>query len=235
MKRSAGSENSDDLDDLAAEYVLGTLSGEQRASMRDRLEREPALRAAVDAWETRLLELTALAEPIAPTNRLWSRIERSLEEVYPAERRRVSWWRGLGLWQGLSAAGIAGSVLLALAMWTKAPPVITYMVVLMAPSGQAPGWVVQANDARIVQLIPLGQDEVPDGMTLQFWTKADQWRAPVSLGLVKPGEQYRVPLRSLPPLEPNQLFELTLEKSGGSPTGAPTGPVKFIGRAVKVI
>ncbi|MEZ0198984.1 RNA polymerase subunit sigma-70, partial [Pseudomonas qingdaonensis] len=40
---------------------------------------------------------------------------------------------------------------------------------------------------------------------------------------------------SLPPLEANQLFELTLEKAGGSPTGLPSGPVKFIGRAVKVI
>lgn len=57
-------------------------------------------------------------------------------------------------------------------------------------------------------------DDVPEGMTLQFWTKGEQWRAPVSLGLVKPGEQYRVPLRRLPALEPNQLFELTLEKAG---------------------
>lgn len=62
-----------------------------------------------------------------------------------------------------------------------------------------------------------------------------KWQAPVLLGLVKPGETDRVPLQSLPPLEANQLFELTLEKSANSPTGLPTGPVKFIDRAVKVI
>jgi anti-sigma-K factor RskA len=44
-----------------------------------------------------------------------------------------------------------------------------------------------------------------------------------------------VPLDSLPPLQPNQLFELTLEKSTGSPINKPTGPIQFIGRAVKVI
>jgi anti-sigma-K factor RskA len=94
---------------------------------------------------------------------------------------------------------------------------------------------MQTSDSRMIELIPLGLDVVPEGMALQFWTKGEQWQAPVSLGLVKPGEPYRVPLQSLPALEANQLFELTLEKSSGSPTGLPTGPVKFIGRAVKVI
>jgi anti-sigma-K factor RskA len=37
----------------------------------------------------------------------------------------------------------------------------------------------------------------------------------------------------LPPLQPNQLFELTLEPVDGS-TNRPTGPIQFIGRAVKV-
>lgn len=235
MKRTPGDDSAEDLDDLAAEYVLGTLSGEQRAAMQHRLKTEPAVRAAVDAWEARLLELTTQVEPITPSHRLWGRIERSLEEAQPSGQPRAGWWQRLGLWQGLSAAGLAASLLLALALLTKTPPVTTYMVVLVAPSGQAPGWVVQANDASMIELIPLGVDDVPEGMTLQFWTKGEQWRAPVSLGLVKPGEQYRVPLTRLPALEPNQLFELTLEKAGGSPTGAPTGPVKFIGRAVKVI
>jgi anti-sigma-K factor RskA len=44
-----------------------------------------------------------------------------------------------------------------------------------------------------------------------------------------------VPLDKLPPLESNQLFELTLEPASGSPIGKPTGPIQFIGRAVKVI
>jgi anti-sigma-K factor RskA len=235
MKPTPEDESPEALDELAAEYVLGTLSGEKRTALIARMNTEPAVRAAVDAWEARLLNLTALVEPVAPTSRLWSRIERSLDELKAPLQRPISWWRRLGLWQGLAAAGLAASLVLSLALLSKAPPVTTYMVVLVAPSNQAPGWVVQANDARMIELIPLARDDVPEGMTLQFWTKGDQWRAPVSLGLVRPGEAYRVPLTRLPALEPNQLFELTLEKAGGSPTGAPTGPVKFIGRAVKVI
>ncbi|WP_414628280.1 anti-sigma factor domain-containing protein, partial [Pseudomonas viridiflava] len=60
-------------------------------------------------------------------------------------------------------------------------------------------------------------------------------QGPVSLGLVKPGQSLNIALDKLPPLQPNQLFELTLEQSTGSSIGKPTGPIQFIGRAVKVI
>ncbi|OYY53175.1 MAG: hypothetical protein B7Y54_04095, partial [Polaromonas sp. 35-63-240] len=96
-----------------------------------------------------------------------------------------------------------------------------YVVVLVAPGGNAPGWVVQASGAQPLSLIPVSQASVPADKTLQFWTKGDTWAAPVSLGLVKPGETVKVPLDKLPPLQPNQLFELTLEPPGGSPTGRP--------------
>lgn len=123
--------------------------------------------------------------------------------------------------------------MLAFTLLAAPPPTTQFLVVLVAPGSQAAGWVVQTGDSRMIELIPLGQDQVPEGMTLQFWTKGERWRAPASLGLVKPGEHYRVPPRGLPPLEANQLFELTLEKADGSATGLPTGPVKFIGRAIK--
>ena len=229
-------DTAEEVDSLAGEFVLGTLSPQQHATVAERLGSDPALRASVDAWEARLLELTALTAPQPPSARLWGRIQRSLNELpAAAAQQRVKWWRRLGLWQGLSAAGLAASAVLAFALLTAPPPTTQFVVVLVAPNSQAAGWVVQTSDSRMIELIPLGQDAVPEGMALQFWTKGEQWQAPVSLGLVKPGEPYRVPLQSLPPLEANQLFELTLEKSGGSPTGLPTGPVKFIGRAVKVI
>ncbi|WDY55841.1 anti-sigma factor [Pseudomonas sp. PSKL.D1] len=231
MTTEPGDDNSPDLDQLAGEYVLGTLPAEQHAAVLKRLGSDRALRDAVDAWEHRLLGLNALAAPQPPSGRLWQRISRSLEDR-PAP---LAWWQRLKLWQGLAGAGLAASLVMGLALLTAQPAPTTFMVVLVAPSTQSPGWVVQARDSQQVQLIPLGKSEVPADKVLQFWTKGDQWQAPVSLGLVKPGEQVTVPLERLPALEANQLFELTLEKAGGSTTGRPTGPVQFIGRAVKVI
>ena len=92
---------------------------------------------------------------------------------------------------------------------------------------------MQASSRQEIELIPLGTFEVPKGKALEFWTKADEWQAPVSLGLVDPGQPIRLRLDELPPLEDNQLFELTLEDETGSATGLPTGPIELIGRAVE--
>lgn len=232
MKKPQG-ETAEARDQLAGEYVLGSLSAEQHEAVHQRLSEDAQLRAAVDAWEQRLLSLNALAEPVTPSARLWRRISRSLDVPKPAQPSR--WWQRLVVWQGMAGAGVLASLLLAFTLLATQAPAPSYLVVLVAPADSAAGWVVQASDARSIQLIPLGQFPVPSDKVLQFWTKGEQWQAPVSLGLVKPGEQYRVPSHDLPPLEANQLFELTLEKAGGSPTGRPTGPVQFIGRAVKVL
>ena len=92
----------------------------------------------------------------------------------------------------------------------------------------------RVGERRQLRLVPLSENAVPAEKSLQFWTKADDWSAPVSLGLVNPGEAIEVPVDRLPPLQPNQLFELTLEPAGGSPIGRPTGPIQFIGRAVQL-
>ncbi|WP_131109206.1 anti-sigma factor [Pseudomonas sp. Sample_10] len=228
------------LDELASEYVLGTLSAEQRAEVQQRLHSDIGLRNAVDNWESRLLGLTELAEPHTPSTQLWQRIERSVEALdRPPSTSRVlpsaSWWNRLPLWRGLAGAGLAASLLLGAMLLTQTTVKPTYLVVLVAPQDKAPGWVIQASNPREIQLIPLGVVEVPADKALEFWTKAEGWQGPVSLGLVKPGQTLSVPLDKLPPLEPNQLFELTLENPNGSPIGKPTGPIQFIGRAVKVL
>ncbi len=227
---------------LAGEYVLGTLDPVRRAEVQRLLAQDPALAALVSAWEARLLPLAGLAEPVPPAPQLWSRIESTLglgTRAVPAAARAPAptWWQrqwaSVGFWRGLSATALAAAVLLAVALVrqpTAQPP--QFIVVLVAPQDKSPGWVVQAASSREVSLIPLGTLQVPPGKALEFWTKADDWQAPVSLGLVRPGQRVRVPLERLPALQPNQLFEMTLEPDTGSPTGRPTGPIQFIGRAV---
>ncbi len=231
----------DDLHTQAGEYVLGTLGAGQRRTIEARLPHEPALRAAVDEWEQRLLPLTSLAEPVDPGASLWQRIAASIAPTKrtQAASTKIRWWQweSLALWRGLTGTGFAAAAVLAavLVLREASPPAAPrYFVVLAAPQSQSPGWLVQAQVEGRLRLVPLGIDNVPAEKSLQFWTKADGWSAPVSLGLVKPGEAIEVPVDKLPPLQPNQLFELTLEPYGGSPIGRPTGPIQFIGRAVQI-
>jgi anti-sigma-K factor RskA len=241
------SPNDDDLQSLAGEYVLGTLSAARRREVEVRMRSDPLLREAVAGWEERLLPLTALAEPVEPSPSLWQRIEGSITPSASAATANVrraatgvqTWWNNLNLWRGLAGTGFAAAAVMAtvLVVRLQAPVAPQYMVVLIAPQDKAPGWVVQTGGRQQEQLslIPLGTIAVPSDKTLQFWTKADGWRGPVSLGLVTPGKALRVPIDKLPSLEANQLFELTLEPANGSPIDRPTGPIQFIGRAVKVM
>ena len=240
---------SDDGQALAGEYVLGTLPSGQRRAVAAALEHDTALRAAVQAWEERLLPLTTLVAPVAPSPQLWQRIESALAPVAadarlaraPAPAGR--WWDSLMVWRVLAGGALAAaSMALVVMPRIASAPAPTMLVVLAAPNTLRAGWIVQSTDGRHVRLVPLGQTgqsaSAPTDLdklankSLQFWTKADDWKGPVSLGLVTPGQTNTVSLDKLPPIQPNQLFEITLEPASGSPIGRPTGPVLYIGRAV---
>ena len=242
----------DDIQWLAGEYVLGTLSAASRAGVEARMANDAALRTAVEQWQEKLAPLHALVEPVEPSPHLWPRIESSVavqvdaakasdssrRAVQPAVIPITTWWNSLRLWRVLAASGLASSALMGGVVFTRQvlPPAPGYMVVLVGPQDKSPGWVVQAgSNSEQARLIPLGKMEVPGDKSLQFWTKGDDWKGPVSLGLVKPGQSLAIPLDKLPPLQANQLFEITLEPYNGSPIDRPTGPILFIGRAVKII
>lgn len=230
-------------EDIAGLYVLGLLDAARRDGVERAMENDAALQARVADWEERLLPLTRMVEPEPLPPGLWSRIERSL---WPAQRASAAsaptslvsrLWDSLAFWRSLAATGFAAAMLLAVVglPGTQQAGEPKFMVVLVAPDDKAPGWVVQASSEQSLKLIPLGVTEVPQAKALQFWTKGDKWKGPVSLGLVQPGRPLDVQMKELPPLEPDQLFEITLEPEYGSPIGRPTGPILYIGRAVKVM
>ena len=229
---------------LAGEYVLGTLSDADQTVFAMALARDPALRAEVAAWQDRLLGLAPPTLVVEPPAGLWSRIAQSLALAPPALRQPTRpqpqpLWQRLGFWQGLTAAAALACLALAVSLAlhlggadTAAPHLVA---VLQSPDKNAVGWLVEAHAGGSVRLLPLaGGEPVPAGSTLQFWTKGERDAGPTSLGLVTPGTPVVVPASKIPGLAERHLFEITLEPAGGSPLNRPTGPILFIGRAVKV-
>ncbi|WP_087725735.1 anti-sigma factor [Pandoraea sp. PE-S2T-3] len=221
------------LDDLAGEYVVGTLPWAQRQAVQARLRHEPVLAAKVAEWEARLQPLADTVAPLAPSKQLWPRIRRSTSTIGAEGWRR--WWNDVRFWRtsalAVSFATLVLAVVLGVQLRTPAP-VPQFVVVLMSPQDKTPAWLVQVGANRKLRLIPLKSQEVQPAKALQFWTKADGWSAPMSLGLVQAGESLEISLDRLPPMQPNQLFEITLEPPNGSLIGRPTGPILSIGRAV---
>ena len=74
----------DDRDALAAEYVLGTLSAQEREEAEALLTEDAAFAETVRLWEHRLGELNVMVEAVEPPPDLWERIKSSIDG---AERR----------------------------------------------------------------------------------------------------------------------------------------------------
>ena len=65
----------DDRDALAAEYVLGTLSADERAQAETLMSIDPAFEAVLRQWEKRLGELNVMVEAVEPGPEVWERIK----------------------------------------------------------------------------------------------------------------------------------------------------------------
>ncbi|HTZ03966.1 MAG TPA: hypothetical protein VMC05_16655, partial [Xanthobacteraceae bacterium] len=74
----------DDRDALAAEYVLGTLSPDERDQAEALLVIDPGFAELVRLWERRLGELNVMVEAVEPAPELWDRIKTGIDG---AERR----------------------------------------------------------------------------------------------------------------------------------------------------
>ena len=210
-------EERDDL--LAGEYVLGTLPGEERRAVRERIEVDGAFAARVRDWEARLAPLNAEYDE-APAPDLLPQIEARLfgaPDRAPAPRRG---WLSFG-WRGgaLATAAVAALAFLAVTLWPPAPAPVVLQAELAAEEVElrfAARWDEAAGQLELTrvagQAAPAGQDH-------ELWL-IDETGVPRSLGLL------RDPVTQLTTvLAPGQTLAVSLEPEGGSPDPVPSGPV----------
>jgi len=215
---------------LAGEYVIGVLDGAERDRFERRSVNEAALREHIAYWQERFAELdhgvTRKDVPAA----LWSRIEAAIGSeatIEPAKQGVLtSLWSSLAFWRGAGLAGAFASVLLAIGIGLlagRATPSPRIVAVMLTPEG-VPGAIAEVfHDGRI-SIVPISDFTVPQGKTLQVWTLFDKEKGPVSIGLIERTRQALFHRSDLPAGQ-QQLYEITLEPEGGSPTNRPTGPV----------
>ena len=216
---------------LAAEYVAGTLRGPARRRFETLLPGHPALQAAVRAWQARLMPLAGAVPPQAPPPRVWRAIE---QRLWPAPAA-LPWWRRLAVWR--SATALGGVAVLALAVMLANPPGRAPVLVVLQPTGADASYAgpfvasVSADGAALVAR-PVQPVALAPGRAFELWSVPPQG-APVSLGLVRPDgltvlARERLPARLLQ--GGTAALAVSVEPPGGSPTGAPTGPVVFAGK-----
>ena len=218
---------------LAAEYVLGTLRGRARRRFEVLMGAHPALRQAVLAWYERLMPLTALLKPVQPYPATWQRVQQRLfNHRAPPALKPVPWWRRVVLWQGAAAFATVAALGLAVLLAQPGPAQPPVVIVLSAnPEAavltQASFVASVSGDGRSLVLKPLHIGTLEAGRALELWAVPGRG-APRSLGLVSSSGITRVLRARL--LADTAAFAVSLEPAGGSPTGAPTGPIVSVGK-----
>jgi len=216
------------LDLLAAEYVLGTLRGPARRRLARWNHSQPEVQDAVQRWENRLLPLALALPPIEPPFQVWIGIRRRSGSLGSSSatmgRARDRPWR--------RAVAVVVLVGLIVALWLiptrELPP---YEVAdVTAGNGQLL-WHIAVNAAqdklRIRAFAPERHSPRED---FELWALPANGGNPVSLGLMPvQGEvSHRINADQREALRAAARIAVSLEPSGGSPTGAPTGPVVHV-------
>jgi anti-sigma-K factor RskA len=224
---------------LAAEYVLGLIEGPARTLVERRLRSDAGLAREVEAWRTRFADFDHSADTHPVGAEIWRRIEQALPRQSSVAMPLHASWREW-LWNSLpalraTAVGASLAVLvLALALGAtlrqagRAPAMIAVLL-----DGDRPGAVVEVFADGRATLMPISNIPVPLGRALQVWTLPSKERGPVSVGLMPQAQTLPLTLTAVPQPQPDQLFEITLEPEGGSPTGRPTGPILFKGNTAR--
>jgi anti-sigma-K factor RskA len=223
------------LEALAGEYVLGTLSAAERLEAQTLLSQNSDFAAAVDLWTRRLTPLLLAARSIAPPAQLRERILASIGAASPSGNvvdlaKRVSFWRSVSLVASAIAAALALFIL-----FKPAPQVVpgNYVAVLQ-PEGPGAAFVASINvKDGTISVKRLGS-QAEAGKTYELWAVGGGREKPQSLGVID--ASLKIPASQLGKVDPATLnetiFAISLEPQGGSPTGAPTGPVLYTGKLV---
>ena len=215
---------------LAGEFVLGTLRGPARRRFEAMVRADPRLADVVRRWEEVLVPLAQPIAPVEPPARVWRAIEARIDAASP--RRGAagsSFWDSVAFWRpvGLLAGGLATMLLaffLYISTGPRGEPVFVAVLTEAAP-GTEVRTVVSMHSPDLLRVRVVKPWEA-SGRSLELWVLPREGK-PRSLGLVAnaPGDTLIEITATDPRVQGATALAISMEPPGGSPSGAPTGPV----------
>ena len=197
----------EEADALAAEYVLGVLSLQDRLAAEAKVKSDTTFASRVMAWEAHFEALNDGYESI-PAPDLMPQIEARIFGRPAAAKR--NWWSYIA---GVTvAAALAVAVIVALPPGRVAGPVLTAS---LAAETQTLAYKATYSDGELT-LARLSGSDAQAGRDYELWLIVGD-AAPVSLGVITQATT----TRALANLAPGAVLAISLEQAGGSVTGSP--------------
>jgi anti-sigma-K factor RskA len=218
------------FDELAAEYALGVLEGEERLRAQALQRADPRFAAAVATWEARLAPLLREVAEVEPSAKLWHRIDGRIAANDGSDRRSAQRWRAATF--AIGAVAVALAVALVVAP-THAPPASPPP----AAQRELPRYVAQLADPAGKPLLTIGYDGASGAMRVtaalpdrdrvpELWI-IPAGGAPHSLGALTPAGSTRVltPAALQRFVREGATLAVTFEDPEGIPHAAPSGAI----------
>lgn len=197
-------------DALAAEYVLGVLPLEDRIAVENRLKSDTDFALVVSGWVAHFAPLNDAYASVPVPPDLLPKIEARL---FPKQVTARFGWRS---W----LAGAVTASVIVIGVLALMPPAAPSAVIASLGTDQTSLVYEARHNGTNLLVTRVAGTPAPDGQTHELWVIAPG-AAPVSLGLLGVD-----PLEVEYPRPPaGWVLAVSVEPAGGSPTGAPTGPV----------
>jgi anti-sigma-K factor RskA len=216
------------LDALCGEYLLGTMRGRPRRRFERALKQEPLVAARLAYWQRSYAPRPSEQMRIQPDPNTWRRLEADLELA----RYREPWWRRSAVWRTWATVATAALVIVAgieFQRW-EAPRALVEVAKLGTKEQPAVVTASLSTDREFLQLRASRPIEASPGQSYELWVIPKEGGAPLSLAVLgRLDARLVVPEGHRKRLQAGATLAISVEPAGGSPTGAPTGPVIMTG------
>ncbi len=222
-------EGGDDL--IAAEYVLGALPSAERMAVSERVANDRMFARLVDQWTIRLSPLDDAYGETAPPASIKKAVDARL--FSNSTGQAPSFWQSLNLWRGLTFAAAAIAAVAIIPSLRPSGPTIEPLPPIIAPMQSDTG------EVKFVALYQPGSDEIRISRVksekgadkdYELWL-VDDGATPVSMGVIPDQGEVRLKVKPefVAKINAGDAFAVSVEPTGGSPTGTATGPIIAVG------
>ena len=120
---------------------------------------------------------------------------------------------------------------------TPAPPAAAQYVALLQKDAGSPAFILTVDAATKNFTVRKVGAQPEAGKSFELWVISDKLQRPRSLGLIGGSDFTARPVLSGydSDLVNQATYAVSLEPEGGSPTGAPTGPIVYTGKLIETV
>jgi anti-sigma-K factor RskA len=216
------------LDALCGEYLVGTMRGRPRRRFERALKEEPLVASRLTYWQRAYAPRPSDQMRVEPDPGTWAKLEGELGLA----RYKRPWWRRITVWRLWATAATAALVVVIGVEVQRFEGPRQLVEIARLGSKEQPATVTASlsKDRRFLELRAARPVEAGPAQSYELWLIPKEGGAPLSLAVLgRLDARLIVPEGHRARLQAGATLAVSVEPAGGSPTGAPTGPVILVG------